>query len=337
MTHGGDVYSVDVELDFSANINPLGMPASVRSALRAGARSFERYPDPKCRALRRALAEREGVAPENIVCGNGASDLIYRLAHVLSPQKALVTAPAFSEYEKAMLEAGSKVERFYLSAENDFRLDEGITERIPARGAVILASPNNPDGGLIDGALLGKVIAKCREKGAALILDQCFADFARARADIPRPPFALKAFTKIYAMAGLRLGYLICEDASLAEKIAAYGPCWSVSAPAQLAGLAALKEKTFIPRTRRFVRREREFLSASLAGLGLKTFPSEANYLLFKGPEGLRAALLRRRISIRCCSDYYGLGPQFYRAAVRLRAENETLVGAIKEILSEEK
>ncbi len=337
MTHGGDIYSGEVELDFSANINPLGMPAKVRSSLKADIRSFGVYPDPRCRALRRALAEKEGVGPENIVCGSGASDLIYRLAHVLRPKRALVAAPAFSEYEKALTEAGAKVSRFYLREKNCFRLDESITEYIPERGAVFLASPNNPDGGMIGEELLKKLISKCEEKRAVLVLDQCFADFARVAPNLPRPPVAVKAFTKIYAMAGLRLGYLICEDISLAERIAGYGPCWSVSVPAQTAGLAALKEKTFVPRTRRYICREREFLSEALAELGLKAFPSEANYILFKGPTGLGEALLRRKILIRGCSDYHGLGPEFYRIAVRTMAENERLIGAIKELLSEEK
>lgn len=338
MIHGGDIYSRRVELDFSANINPLGMPANVRTALRAGVRGFEAYPDPECRALRRAIAEREAVDPANIVCGSGASDLIYRLARVLSPKKALVTAPAFSEYEKALLEAGARVERFRLKEENDFRLDDGILGHIPERGAVFLSSPNNPDGGMIDRPLLEKIISECRQKRAAFVLDQCFADFARTRrGGLPRPPIALKAFTKIYAMAGLRLGYLVCEDASVAAKIAASGPCWSVSSPAQTAGLAALKESTFVPRTRRFIAHERDFLSGKLAELGLRVFPSEVNYLLFKGPIGLDAALLRRGIAIRGCADYHGLGPEFYRTAVRTRAENEILVRTMGEILSEGK
>ncbi len=335
MTHGGDIYSHEVELDFSANINPLGMPASVRTALVSHIGEFEVYPDADCRKLRRALAERDGVNPENIVCGNGASDLIYRLAGVLSPKRALVTAPAFSEYEKALTEAGAKVERYNLSEGNGFRIDMGITERIPAGGAVFLASPNNPDGGLIASDVLAAVIDRCRELGTALVLDECFADFAPPRSKRPRPPLSLRAFTKIYAMAGLRLGYLICEDAELAEKLASFGPCWSVSAPAQAAGLAAAGEKDYIDGTRRLIERERSFLYSSLSALGLRVFPSEANFLLFKGPTGLDGALLKRRIALRCCTDYHGLGPEFYRAAVRTRAENRQLVHAIDEIMRE--
>lgn len=336
MTHGGNIYSKKVKLDFSANINPLGMPAAARAALKSRVREFEVYPDPSCAALRRALAEKEGVPPENIVCGGGACELIYRLAHVLAPEKALVTAPAFSEYEKALFEAGAKVARFRLSEENGFRIDEGITESIPPRGAVFLASPNNPDGGTIAAAALEKIIEKCRELEATLVLDECFADFAR-QVRLPRPPAVIKAFTKIYAMAGLRLGYLICADRALAEKTAAFGPCWSVSSPAQVAALAALGEKTFVPRTRRIIKRERGFLSASLGALGLKVFPSEANFLLFKAPSGLGESLLGRGIAVRSCADYHGLGPEFYRTAVRTREENEALVAAIKEILTEEK
>lgn len=336
MSHGGDVYSREVELDFSANINPLGMPRAARAALRRF-REFERYPDAHCRALRRALAERERVKPENIVCGNGASDLIYRLAHVLGPKRALVTAPAFSEYEKALLEAGAEVERRRLSEENGFCLDAGIIGRVPRGGAVFLASPNNPDGGLIAEDLLEAIIEKCREEGAALVLDECFADFVPPRPRRQRPPIVIKAFTKIYAMAGLRLGYLVCADAELAAKISDYGPCWSVSAPAQAAALAALGENGYIEKTRRFIERERDFLFSALTGLGLSVFPSWANFLLFKGPLGLAEALLARKIAVRSCADYHGLGPEFYRTAVRTRAENRRLVAAIGDILKEGK
>ncbi len=337
MTHGGDIYSRKVELDFSANINPLGMPSGVREALTARIGEFEAYPDANCTALRSALAEREGVDIENIVCGNGASDLIYRLAHVVKAEKALVAAPTFSEYEKAFIEAGTEVSRFYLSEDGGFRLGHEINRFIPPRGAVFLASPNNPDGGLIADEVLEGVIERCRAEGALLILDQCFADFTENGPCRLRPPVAIKAFTKIYAMAGLRLGYLVCAEKELAKKLADYGPCWNVSTPAQIAGLAALSDKTFIPKTRELIARERSFLQMALKELGFKVFPSEGNFLLFKGDKGLDSRLLRRGIAIRCCGDYHGLSDRFYRIAVRSRAENERLVAAIGEILREEK
>ncbi len=334
MSHGGDIYSREISLDFSANINPLGMPEAAQDALRAHIADFEAYPDPNCRALRRALAEKEGVGPENIVCGNGAADVIYRLAAAIRPETVLVTAPTFSEYEKAALEAGAEICRYHLREEAGFRTDAGILERIPPRGAVFLASPNNPDGGILDEGLLKRIDERCRRLGTVLILDGCFGDFAETPLRI-RPQVVIKAFTKNYAMAGLRLGYAVCEDRILAEKTAARGPCWSVSTPAQIAGLAALGDGDFILRTRRLVARERGFLSAALEGLGFKVYPSKANFLLFRGPVGLDEALLQRKIAIRCCSDYHGLGPEYYRAAVRTREENQRLIDAVSEILRE--
>lgn len=335
--HGGDIYSRDIRLDFSANINPLGMPESARKALAESIPDFEAYPDPRCAALKRALAKKEGVGEESIVCGSGAADLIHRLAHLLKPERALITAPCFSEYEKALTEAGARVERFYLSEDKNFRLDERILEMIPPRGALFLGCPNNPDGGIADAGLTKKIIERCREKETYFILDECFSDFAEGMGDYPKPPIILKAFTKIYAMAGLRLGYLLCEDKNLAERLSDFGACWSVSTPAQIAGLAALGEEGFIERSVRLIARERKYLFSKLSEAGLEPFPSEANFILFKGPLGLDEKLLAKKIAIRPCGDYPGLRAGFYRTAVRTRAENDRLLDAIAQLTEGER
>lgn len=328
--HGGDIYSREIKYDFSANINPLGMPERVRAALRNGVDSFEHYPDVRCSALKAAIARRECTGPENIVCGNGAADIIYRLVYALRPRRALVTAPAFSEYEKALGEVGCQVRRFMLSENEDFRLGENIIDEIKDLDMVFICSPNNPTGAVVDNELMKKIAEKCRENNIYLVIDRCFEDFVLGgERMIPHNDkvIVLKAFTKIYAMAGLRLGYALC---SIAGRLESCGQCWSVSVPAQIAGAAALEEADYPRRTAELIAAERAYLTRELSRLGFRVFPSEVNFILFRCDLPLDRELLMEGIAIRSCENFVGLGPGYFRIAVRTREENEILINAIE-------
>ena len=190
------------------------------------------------------------MAPEQVLCGGGAAELIFRLAYALRPRRALVTAPAFSEYEEALTAAGCAVTRHPLRRENRFDVDGGLLDAIaPGVELVFLCTPNNPTGRLVDGALLRAAAEQCRAVGAVLAVDECFLPLSDGAGPGLAPCLAeypnlllLRAFTKSYAMAGLRLGYALSANGGLLERMAAAGPPWSVSTPAQAAGLAALEQ-----------------------------------------------------------------------------------------------
>lgn len=348
LIHGGDWAGFAAEygaaaplLDFSANVSPLGMPAGVAAALAGCAPDCDCYPDPLCRDLSAAIGRAEGVPGEWVLCGNGAADLIWRAALALRPARALVTAPAFAEYEAALAATGCAVERYFLSEEKDFRLEEGFLEAIrPGVGMVFLCEPNNPTGLTTPRPLLLRVLARCRQAGALLVLDECFGDFlADPAAHTLKGELAggnlliLKAFTKLYGMAGVRLGYALCADGALLAKLRAAGQPWAVSTPAQAAGLAALKETEYVAAVRALVASERPRLAAGLAALGCRVLPGEANYLLFQCERPLCQPLRRRGILLRSCDNYHGLGPAWYRTAVRTGAENRRLLAALGEVL----
>lgn len=335
--HGGDIYSREVKLDFSANLNPLGIPEAVRTAA-AGA-DFTHYPDTRCTALVHALSAYEGVPEENIVCGNGAADVIYRIVGALRPKRALLCVPTFSEYEKALVERDCVVSYHKLREEDGFELREDVLPEISAVDMLFLCSPNNPVGNVIEPQLLERILGRCRECGTVAVVDECFLDFAEdgfsAKNCLSPNVIVIKAFTKICAMAGLRLGYALFGDERCALSVRECGQPWSVSAPAQAAGVAAarvLSKTDFLERTRSFVARERDFLAGELSRLGFEVFPSNANFLLFKGAEDLAAALLERGIAIRSCRDYRGLDERFFRIAVRTHEENERLTTALSDI-----
>lgn len=344
--HGGDWAGYkfahgEMPLDFSANTSPLGIPKGVKSAITDALTYADRYPDPLCRELRKCIGEKIDLPEENILCGNGAADIIFRLALAKKPKNALITAPTFGEYKSALETAGCAVSEYMLKEENDFQIEEDILSRItPETDMLFLCEPNNPTGKTTDKNLLGRIIEKCVECKALLVVDECFNDFL----DVPEEHtvlkniankniFVLKAFTKFYGMAGVRLGYCLSTDSALLEKMRECGQPWGVSTLAQAAGIAALKETDYETTLRKTVFEGRQYLIKELKNLELKVFDGEANYLLFKTDDLLLGEKIAEKgILIRDCSNYSGLEKGWYRIAVRGTEDNKRLIYAIKEV-----
>lgn len=351
--HGGDIYTYQGMLDFSANINPLGLPKAVVQAAAAGAAQSAAYPDTQCRALRQALAQNEGpgwLQAANIICGNGAAELIFMLALAAKPQRALLLAPGFHEYEQALRAVGCQIDYYYLQEAEGFRLNvERLLAQMRAQKpeVLFLCNPNNPTGLALPRTELELLAGYCQQAGVLLVLDECFNEFLPEPEAYTLKPllsanpqlFILKAFTKLYAMPGLRLGFGLCANAGLLAQMEACAQPWRVSTPAQLAGLAALQEKEYVAQAQALIRQERAFLLAGLARLGLTTYNSMANYIFFRAPHTPRLAEVCRTqqpgVLIRDCSNYVGLEPGYFRVAVRTRPENEQLLQALAAGLQE--
>lgn len=357
MLHGGDIYGAAEKtefhrkelLDFSANINPLGMPKEVKQALIESIEEIHHYPDACCRELKKAIAEREQLSDELIVCGNGAADLIFRIAYVLRPKKVLLTAPAFLEYEEALRQTGTETEQFLLAEEQGFRITENFLESITEETeAVFICNPNNPTGVLTSKKLLEKILERVAQTGGLLVMDECFLDFVWEEEQYSMKSFLkkspnliiLKSFTKLFSIPGVRLGYALSDNRKLLKKMEAASQTWSVNLMAQKAGAAACTCSKFKEQTKLYVREEREFLKSRMERLlspySGKVFHSDANYLLLKieKPRNLPELLLKKGIMIRSCANYAALSEHFYRAAVRTREENIRLLEALGEILS---
>lgn len=370
--HGGNIYEsgpfslcrTDGEpissfplLDFSANLNPAGMPEPVKKALLASVEQSAAYPDPYCSSLRECLAKAEGVSKSAVLCGNGAAELIYAFAYAMADPRlsvsfppegsvsrracALVIAPTFSEYASALHAAGVETERFFLSRGEGFRLTEEILQKnLASYRAVFLCSPNNPTGIAVDPDLLWRMA----ETGARLFCDFCFLDLSdrpdryRIADLVARFPnvAVLRAFTKSYAMAGVRLGYLLSSDAVLLEGMAEKTQCWNVSVPAQMAGVAALSCREWLSDSVKAIARERARLTEAFFAMGLEVIPSEANFLLLYHERPVILPLLRCGIQVRDCGKEPGLGEGYFRVAVRSPAENDRLLSAMAAVLAKE-
>lgn len=348
LVHGGDWAGYRAEfgcdaLDFSANVSPLGLPAGVAAAITNALPTADRYPDPLCRELRAALAGAEGVPADWILCGNGAADLIFRLALAVRPRRALLPAPTFAEYEAALQTVGCAVQRVFLREENEFAVTEEFIDAVtPETDIVFLCQPNNPTGQMTPPALVERLVRRCAECGAVLVVDECFLDFLPDRdaltakqllRDAPQL-IILKAFTKLYAMAGVRLGYALCGDAALLEKMRGAGQPWAVSSLAQAAGLAALQETVYAGAVRALIAEQRPRMAAGLRALGLRVMDGQANYLLFRATPDFGEKLRRRGAVVRSCANYPGLDAAWYRTAVRTAEENTRLLQIMGEILA---
>lgn len=338
--HGGDIYSRKIKYDFSANINPLGIPENIKKSLTKSVDSFQNYPDTECRKLIEKISATENIEQDRIVCGNGVSDLIYRLVFMLRPQKAVLTAPTFSEYEKALRQSGAEINYFLTDEQANFKPDKRIFDYLTEDTDIFfLCNPNNPTGNLIDRKLMEEIIEYCSLKNIFLVVDESFIDFVANAKEHSIKKLAdeknivvLRAFTKIYAIAGLRLGYAICGKREISMAIKNYGQCWSVSVPAQIAGISALENKDYILRTIETVSVERKFITENLVSLGFQVFNSEVNFILIKSELPLDKLLEQREIAIRNCENYIGLGQGYFRLAVRTHIENKVLIKAIAEI-----
>lgn len=342
--HGGNIYGNEIEYDFSVNLNPLGPPKSVRDALAAALNHVEEYPDPEYRELRRGLANYWQLAEEQLVPGNGASELIPVIIRTLSPKNCMVTEPCYSGYETALNAAAPscRIHRIPLRAEDDFTLPENICQEI-ARvkpNLLILTNPNNPNGKRISANRLREIVDACRTAGTVLLVDECFLALSGGDEDSlihcirseALPAVVLRAFTKTFAIPGVRLGYAVCS-APTAERIRRELPEWNLSVFAQYTGTAAGGTSGYLEASVEVIAREREFLSEELEKLGFRVFPSDANYILFQSRDReLHQKLLDKGILIRDCRDYHGLTAGFYRTAVRTHRENTALLQCLRNI-----
>ena len=348
--HGGNIYKKAKELgisenqilDYSANISPLGIPSHIKKAMVDAIEGTINYPDPDCTALREAIGRQDGVEPDCVTCGNGGADLLYRLAFGLKPKKVLLPVPAFVEYEEAMTAAGARM--VYETMDEDFHIREDMTERITENtDLVILCNPNNPTGLLTPRRQVLAVLERAKEMHCRVLVDECFLEICREEEQYTVKPYLkeypnlmiLKSFTKLYAIPGVRLGYLLCADREVIAQVNRAGQAWSVSHIAQCAGVAALSHPEYKAAVIDAVEKELIYMKKEMANLPLTLYDGRANYLFFRTPgvTDLDRRLESRGIMIRNCSNYVNLGNDYWRIAVKTHEENVILLRELRQAL----
>jgi threonine-phosphate decarboxylase len=350
--HGGRVYDAsrrwgvgfDKVLDFSANINPLGPPERVLSAIENALTpvSLQTYPDDH--TFVRAVINRLRVMPDEIVVGSGVTSLIFAVAHAVVPKRVLLLEPAFAEYARACTAVNAEVTAWLLNEASGFTPDFVSLERLIEQrqlDLVILNSPHNPTGNIYPSDALLSLIDVAEAHDTVVLLDEAFIDYGSQEGLLSLAPtkphlIVLRSLTKFYAMPALRIGYAVCNT-RLASMMRRQIDPWSVSTVALEAGRAALEQDEFGLESVRVNAMAREAFAEALRALGLQVFPSAANFLMVKLPrnsgEDLQHWLEPERILIRRCDSFHGLDDRFVRLAVRTSHDNMRLVSLIEQWL----
>ena len=338
--HGGDIYSNDVKLDFSVNVNPLGIPEAVKTALYEEVANCDKYPDITADRLKKAVSEMLAVPKEYVLFGNGASELFIAIIHGITPKKTVIPVPSFYGYEYAAKAAEGEIVYYETKKENDFCLQSDflsvLTEEVEL---LFLANPNNPTGNLMSRKELIKVLDHCRDKGIYVVLDECFIEFCDRGCSMLQEIerfsnlILVRAFTKIFAIPGVRLGYLVCSNPLLSDKIGRQLPEWNLSCFAQAAGYKCAMQATFVEKTVAYIEKEREFLKSGSMQADCQVFPGKGNFLLIYSKQPLYNKLLEKGILIRDCANFRGLSKGFYRIAVKSKKENEALLREVLRLL----
>jgi threonine-phosphate decarboxylase len=351
ITHGGKVYEAarrwgieaDEVTDFSANINPLGMPSAVIAAIKNSLNKIYAYPDEH--AFIYALADRYNIASDAIIVGNGSAALMFAVLRAIRPARVLLLEPAFSEYHRACIAAKAAAIRWTLREETGFMPDfASLIAAIEKRrfDLLILNSPHNPTGTLYAKEELTVLIERAEANQVVVMLDEAFIDYAPQSSllDLAAEKshcIVLRSLTKFFAMPGLRIGYAVCGT-ELASIIREQIETWPVSTTALEAGCAALRETQYEPHACRINAQSRKEFAEALHRIGLQVFPSAANFLLAKLPCGSGAELAQwlepERILIRRCDSFHGLGDMYIRLAVRSNQEHLRLVSLIEAYLA---
>ena len=329
-------------LDFSANINPLGSSRRVRQA--AAAADLSAYPDRHSLALREELGTRLGVSIDNLLVGNGSTELIHLLARAfLGPlKKCLIFTPTFGEYEVAATIVGAEIHLFWAEEERGFQWSmEAAVESIKQvrPDMVFLCNPNNPTGVYLDCSDVERIRGAV-DADALLVLDDAYVSLADRQWDstcmLREGNVAiLRSMTKDHALAGVRLGYMVAKP-NVVEAVRRLQPAWSVNSVAQAVGIAALNDEAHVAEARKTISESKEYLRYELATLGVPVTDSAANFILARVGEAskMRSALLHRGIAVRDCTSF-GL-PDHIRIAVRKPEECARLIGRLKEVLDSE-
>lgn len=354
LEHGGDIYRNEVNIDFSVNTSPYGIPELVREAMTASLLHVSEYPDSIYEELREQIARLEGVNSSAVVCGNGASELISAVLHVITKHTSNDTAgilvPSFLGYAKAMRLVGIKqVNKVLLCADNDFLpKDEDVDKLFDKASFVILGNPNNPTGRKLPHKWLERVFHKAIETSTYVIIDESFLPLCPLDANCnccastihSKKIICIKSFTKSMAIPGVRIGYAIVEDENIRQLLQEALPDWNVSIPAMYAGIAATKCTNWlyenVNSSASGIEVLKDYLKRELSLLGIKVFDSDTNFILIKMPNqniDLYTQLLKKGILIRSCDNYDGLDSSYYRIAVKGKSDNEQLVKMIREII----
>ena len=363
--HGGNIYkifrekNIDKILDYSSNINPYGLPENLKKEIFEKVFVLERYPDPDYIELREKIAEKNNLNIENIIVGNGATEIIFLFMKILSPKKVLIVSPTFGEYERAIKAStlandSLEINYFELKETENFVLNVKNleTELENNYDLLILCNPNNPTGQFLKLKKLEEILKICEQKNTKLFVDEAFVEFVEDwenesiinSKENKENLFVIRAFTKFFAIPGLRLGYGICFNNNLLKKMLEKKEPWSVNNIADLAGQTVLDDENYIQKTKEWIKDQKKYMYENLNKIeGLRAYKTEVNFILLKiednllekglDVKNLRKKMLEKGILIRDASNFIYLDKHYFRLAIKDKLNNEKVIETLTSIL----
>lgn len=367
--HGGNIYkifrekNIDKILDYSSNINPYGLPENLKKEIFEKLFVLERYPDPDYIELREKIAEKNNLNIENIIVGNGATEIIFLFMKILSPKKVLIVSPTFGEYERAIKAStlandNLEINYFELKEAENFVLNikNLETELENNYDLLILCNPNNPTGQFLKLKKLEEILKICEQKNTKLFVDEAFVEFVEDwenesiinSKEKKENLFVIRAFTKFFAIPGLRLGYGICFNNNLLKKMLEKKEPWSVNNIADLAGKTVLDDENYIQKTKEWIKDQKKYMYENLNKIeGLRAYKTEVNFILLKiednllekglDVKNLRKKMLEKGILIRDASNFIYLNKYYFRLAIKDKLNNEKVIETLTSILKKYK
>lgn len=348
--HGGNIYKLKREgkeelLDYSSNINPLGVPEKFKKSVIENFDILEKYPDPDYVELRENIGKYNYVDIEKIVVGNGATEILFLYMKSLKPKKAFIVAPSFAEYRRALESIDCEIEYFKLDEKENFNLNvEKFIKSIPQCDLVVICNPNNPTGNFITLENIQKINDELKKKNIKLFIDEAFIEFIKGWKKFTAINlkdsniFIMRALTKFFAVPGLRLGYGISYDEEIMKVIPKYKEPWSINSFADIAGKTMLWDKEYIEKSETWIEREKEwFYNETLNIEEIKSYRTNTNFILIKllnkTSNEVREKMIEKGIVVRDASNFVGLNNNFIRLAIKDRENNIKVLQALKEVV----
>lgn len=353
--HGGNIYRLAREkgitniLDYSANINPMGISEKLKKEVANNWELFEKYPDPHYVELRKTLAIHNGINYENIIVGNGATEVIFLYCKTLKPKKALIVMPTFAEYERALKTVDCSVDYFELREDENFIIDKKRLETELKKGydLLVMCNPNNPTGRFIPLNEMKEIIKLTNTSNTNLLLDEAFIEFVEgdynesvARLE-EKNVFIVRALTKFFAIPGVRLGFGICIDSNLKKKIEEDREPWTVNTLAEISAKILLEDEEYIDESKKWIEVEKDYMYEGLSkGKYIVPYKTDTNFILLKLTGSLTSSILRDKmidegIVIRDASNFPFLGDKYIRLAIKARKTNDIVIERIVRVTDE--
>ncbi|HHW30264.1 MAG TPA: threonine-phosphate decarboxylase [Clostridiaceae bacterium] len=355
--HGGNIYrasqtfGIRMEdiMDYSANINPLGLPEGLKELLITGIDNLINYPDPEYTELKKEISGYLKVDEECIIPGNGASEIIYLLFEVLKLKKIMIPAPSFNEYIQAAQVSGTETVFFELKEKSNFKLniDELLDEVKSGYDALLLCNPNNPTSTLLSRKELYRILQFTSARGIYLIIDEAFIELTvggngNSMTDTLgkfNNLFIIRAFTKLFAIPGLRLGYGLGSTDIINAMWKRKMP-WSINSLACSAARVLSNCSQYLEKTALWLAEEKEWFYKELSSIhGIKVFEPQTNFILIKitlpslDVRTLKEYMGKKGVLIRDASNFKFLNDKFFRIAIKDRKSNVKFQSLLKEAL----